>query len=276
MCPYDGQGADVVYSYQPAADEVIIVDLCGSAYDTKTYIYADDFHLVACNDDYYFGEPCGDYRSRIDGAILEANRVYFLVVDGYGTEHGEYNLSIAVREQCDLACPAGGLPEGEPPLHDDYVDNWNGGCDRNGFAPPLQTITGDAGGEAILCGVSGWYDFSLQSRRDTDWYLLAMGAAGVIEATLDAESETHILERFPQNCFEDEIVQQATAECEPVTMTITGYEPGAPVWFWVGPTVFYPPSWTEDVYDYVLWFSGLEAAVATESTTWSTVKALYD
>ena len=53
-------------------------------------------------------------------------------------------------------------------------------------------------------------------------------------------------------------------------MTITGYAPGAPVWFWVGPTVFSPPGGDDSTYDYVVWFTGLEpGVVATEATTWS-------
>ncbi len=59
-------------------------------------------------------------------------------------------------------------------------------------------------------------------------------------------------------------------------LTVTGYAAGAPVWFWVGPTVFSAPGGGAEEFDYVVWFTGLEPAVATESTTWSTVKALYD
>ena len=73
-----------------------------------------------------------------------------------------------------------------------------------------------------------------------------------------------------------DVVQLATAgPCEEVSMTITGYDPWQDVWFWVGPTNWDAPSWPYE-YDYVCWFSGLQPILATEATTWSTVKALYE
>jgi len=77
-CPYSGSlSPDVVYSFTPAFDVQVDVDLCGSGYDTKTYIYeSEGFNLVACNDDFYFDEPCGMYRSRIERAPLFEGNTY--------------------------------------------------------------------------------------------------------------------------------------------------------------------------------------------------------
>jgi len=68
MCPYGGSAPDVVYRFTAARDMGVDVDLCGSSYDTKTYVYVDAEPLVllACADDAYgSGSPCGDYVSRI-------------------------------------------------------------------------------------------------------------------------------------------------------------------------------------------------------------------
>jgi hypothetical protein len=277
MCPYGGWGPDVVYSYRPAVDEAITVDLCGSDYDSKLEIYDDALHFVACNDDFYFEGPCGVYTSKIMRANLTANRTYYIVVDGYASAHGDYVLAVTIFEPCIVDCPAGGIPEGEPPLHDEYVDLWNGGC----FAPgaPMQAVVGDGQGDAVLCGVSGWYVVGWTATRDADWFTLVMGSTGMIEVTADAEYGTYLFELLPQDCAEVDVVQRIETEChQQVTMTITGYDPGAVVWFWVAPMTFSPPNWAGDDHDYnyALWFSGLEAGVATEPTTWSALKALYD
>ena len=55
VCPYSGSTSpDVVYSFAPATNKVVNIDLWGSSYDTKLYVYqgtCDNAHLVACNDD---------------------------------------------------------------------------------------------------------------------------------------------------------------------------------------------------------------------------------
>ncbi len=174
-----------------------------------------------------------------------------------------------------IDCPTGGHPEGEPPLVDGYVDNHNGGCNTPGH--PFQNLSGDANGNLTLCGVAGWYLSQGSNFRDTDWYILTTGPAGNLGIAADAEYSTYIFELGPQDCDAVGVLQQATVgPCDDGAVTISGYAPGASVWFWVGPTVFVPPSGADDEYDYVVWFTGLEPAVAIEATTWSTLKALYD
>jgi hypothetical protein len=277
VCPYPGSTApDVVYAYSPTITEAVTIDLCSSNYDTKLYVYDGDMNLFACNDDAYFGDPCGVYVSALENLTLEGGTTYYIVIDGYGAAYGPYVIDITTVVPCLLDCPAGGFAEGEPPLVDGYVDNWNGGCNTDP-GHPFQAITGDADGNRILCGVGGWYLFQGSNYRDTDWYTLEMGVTGAIEIVADAEEPTYIFEIGPSDCVALDIAQQATAgACQETSMTITGYAPGQTVWFWAGSTVFAAPSGEDDEYDYVVWFSGLEPAVATESTTWGSVKALYE
>ncbi len=276
MCPYDAMGRDVVYRFESTMTQLVDVDLCGSDFDTKVYIYDAALHLIACNDDFYFDETCGVYVSKLEHVTLGVG-AYYLVVDGYGNSAGDYILVFENYIDCELTCPDGGVPEGEPPLIPNYVDNWNGGCNTDP-GHPFQAITGDANGERILCGVAGWYPHLSTTYRDTDWYTLEMGVNGTIEVVADAEYASHVFELLPQDCDAVEVAQQATAgDCAEATMTIAGYAPGQTVWFWVGSTYFSPPyGGDENEYDYVVWFSGLAPTVATEGTTWSTVKALYD
>ncbi len=276
-CPYGASTSpDVVYAYTPAATGSVTIDLCGSAYDTKVYVYASDMSLVACNDDFYFGEPCGAYVSKLEDVVLAPGLTYAIVVDGYSGAFGDYVLAVDGYQPCSLACPDGGVPEGEPPLVPNYHDDWNGGC-QSMPNYPFQAIGADVDGRRIFCGVSGWYPIQGGHSRDQDYLILQMGPAGAIEITVDAESPIYIFELGPQDCSSIGVLQQATGgPCLEAAMTITGYDPGAPVWFWAAPTVFWPPSGDVYMFDYVLWLDGLDPGpIATEPATWGTVKALF-
>lgn len=94
VCPYSGGTApDVVYSYTPGADITVDIDLCnGSAYDTKLYVYENEHtpdNPYACNDD-----ACPGYVSQIMGLALTGGNTYYIVVDGYGTDCGDYILDV--------------------------------------------------------------------------------------------------------------------------------------------------------------------------------------
>jgi hypothetical protein len=276
ICPYSGSTSpDVVYTYTAGATEAVNIDLCGSSYDTKLYVYDGGLALVACNDDFYFDAVCGTYVSKLENVPFAAGQTYYIVIDGYGGSFGNYILDIQGFEPCVVDCPAGGYPENEPPLADGYVDNWNGGCNTPGF--PFQNLAADNLGNLTLCGVSGWYiGGSGGSYRDTDWFIAVMGPGGVIDMTMDAEYATYFFELFPQDCGAVGVVQSPIAgPCLEAYMTISGYTPGAAVWVWAGPTVFASPDGT-NMYDYVIWFTGLEPDVATENTSWSNVKALFE
>ena len=112
----------------PIADVAVDIDLLGSTYDTKVYVYDEDLALVACNDDFY-----PDYVSKIENVAL---------MGGVAVLHRDRRLRRRFRrlrdqrdrfEPCALECPAGAALEGEPPLVDDYVDAYNGGCNSPEF-----------------------------------------------------------------------------------------------------------------------------------------------
>ena len=160
---------------------------------------------------------------------------------------------------------------------DGYVDEWNGGCNTPPDYP-FQSLVGDANGELVFCGVSGWYLVGGSNYRDTDWFHIYAGPTGVVEFTADAEQRTYFKE-LSQTCQMGEpFLPLVAGRCGPGTLTTVSpyYDPGETIWFWVAPTVFVPPPGADNEYHYVVWFSGLEAAVATEPTTWGTVKALYE
>ncbi len=92
------------------------IDLCCSSYDTKVYVYDAGLNLIACNDDFYFGAPCGVYVSKLENIPFAAGGTYYIIIDGYGEASGAYVLDITGFVPCVVTCPAGGYPEGEPPL----------------------------------------------------------------------------------------------------------------------------------------------------------------
>lgn len=162
VCPYSGGAApDVVYAYTPAADISIDIDLCGSAYDTKLYVY-ENMHTpgspFACNDDFYpSGDPCGSWVSALFKLDLTGGNTYYIVVDGYGTSSGAYEL--AITETCIVECPPDGIPESEL-----CGENLNGGC--NMVTPAFEPVNpGD-----LVCGTT-WAD---GGSRDTDWFELTL------------------------------------------------------------------------------------------------------
>ncbi|HOX25380.1 MAG TPA: hypothetical protein PLL30_12595 [Candidatus Krumholzibacteria bacterium] len=266
VCPYIGSDAhDVVYSVTPPADVAIDLDLYGSAYDTKIYVYDAGLNLLGCNDDYY-----EDFTSRLENVALAAGEIHYVVVDGYAGQWGDYVLNVTEFVPCELDCPAGAVLEGEPPLFDGYEDLYNSGC-GGASGTPMQAIT-----QPLFCGRAGWYLGSGGvPYRDTDWFVLVLPPSGVLEITGDAEWASQMMELGPQDCASVDILQYlAIGPCAEATMTLTGTA-GATVWFWVGSATFEaPPGFVGHEYDYVLQLTF--DPVAVEHRSWTEVKGLFD
>jgi hypothetical protein len=268
---------DVVYRLVvPAYVWQLSVSLCGSTYDTGLIVYDASLDQVDCNDDF-----CG-LQSEIECMAVTAGATYFIVVTGYNSAAGAYTISVSSFVGCAITCQYTSELEGEPPLDDDYVDHYNGGCNTSPDYP-FQHLPGALEGSSIpighyaLCGMSGWYLSAGSQFRDTDWFTLTVGFDGVIDILADAEAPSYIFELGGTCEGGVAVVQQATiGPCAPAAMTITG-EPDETKWFWIGPTTFVPNACDGDrEYRYVVFFSGLmPEVIATESATWSAVKALY-
>ncbi len=93
-CPYTGSlSPDVVYSYSPAVNEVVDITLClsGTNYDTKLYVYdSSTSDTLACNDDW-----CPGYVSELTGLNMIGGNTYFIVVDGYYGDCGNYEILVS-------------------------------------------------------------------------------------------------------------------------------------------------------------------------------------
>ena len=263
ICPYSGSTApDVVYTFTPAASISITVDLYGSSYDTKVYIYDQNLMLVACNDDFY-----SDWTSRIEHVEVVAGVTYYLIIDGYGGDYGVYIGYIERFLCCLVVCPDGAELENEPEIVDGYVDAWNGGCYSPEFGYPFQPIT-----QSEFCGKTGYYlGASGESSRDTDWFHIILPAGGVLAITGYAEDPIYMFELGRQDCGSVAVIQNVAVWPDEATMTITGPS-GSLVWFWVGPQQF----WQGDTYEFDYLLSLNLEPVAVENHSWSSVKALFE
>ncbi len=275
-CPYFGSNSpDVVYGYTPDHDTSIDIDLCGSQYDTKVFVYVNEVTWgapYACNDDFYVpGDPCGAWVSKLEFLPVFAGNTYYIVVDGYGSHCGEYLLNVIFSPiPCVVECPPGALLEGEPPLVDDYEDFWNSGC---GGYPiyPFQPIWGQGNNSATMCAVSGWYDYYGDDYRDTDWFeVVAAGAQ--VDWTIFAEHPVLQFVILPDCNLMELVFTEEVDRCTHNTIQIPATT-GQLFWLWVAPQDFIGPV---NEFDYLMDLSGIrDDPVPIEPVTWGAVKAMY-
>ena len=130
-CGYDGTSPDVVYSYTPAADEIIGLDLCASEYDTKVWVVnATTLAVEGCNDD---GDDCENYQSQLYPIYLTGSQMYYIVIGGYyfPTDSGPYSMDVlSLVEGADCWAPIPIEPSSATiPLTDVFpVDMTQGTC----------------------------------------------------------------------------------------------------------------------------------------------------
>ncbi len=185
VCPYPNSvSPDVVYSYTPDVHEMIDVSLCLSEYDTKVYVY-ENAHTpgapVACSDD---ETGCGSsgFQSWIVGLDVEPGNTYYIVVDGYAGDCGDYVIHVYDSYPCVL-CPPFTPPEDEPDCIEPWNDVDNGGCDSD---PPVFQVIEPSGEPTVLCGTSGTYEVGGDVYQDSDWYQMTLGAENTVTITCEA------------------------------------------------------------------------------------------
>lgn len=183
VCPYPSMAPDVVYAYTPSSNITVDIDLCGSSYDTKVFVYENAYTPglpFACDDDYYYEAPCGAYVSKITGVALTGGNTYYIVIDGYSEfDYGDYILTISETITCiwgfSVTCPPYATPESET-----CGDDTNGGCD---MAPGTQTWESVPSAGGTICGTT-WAD---AGSRDSDWFELVLTEASMVVLTADAD-----------------------------------------------------------------------------------------
>jgi hypothetical protein len=273
VCPYTSTSPDVVYAYTATDNGVVAIDLCGSLYDTKVFVYDSSMGLVGCNDDFYSGDPCGLFVSYLE-VFLSAGQTYYIVVDGYGGDCGTYYLEVRIPEICDVVCNPDAVVEGEP-LYDGYADNFDGGCNSTPYAYfDFNWINQNYGDCGLLCGTSGWHlGPAGEQFRDTDWFEVT-AAGPSLSMTVEAEYEALMYILNSGDCLNITVAAGPAyaLPCTPTTLTAATV-PGTVYWVFVAPTTFTGPviewDYTLEVCNHVY------EVIPTENASWGSVKSLY-
>jgi len=218
-------GPDVVYRHTPSADGCIDITLCGggTTFDSKILLYQNSCSApVDCSDDW-----CG-LQSELTNVSVVAGNTYYIVVDGFEAECGDYQLEISpCAGPCDITCDRCATPENEPNCGLP-VDTSNVGC--NNPANPLFTplTCGDT-----FCGTGA----NNGDIRDTDWYKLVLGVGTTVTWTVAAEFqavvgviETGGVDRCPGNPFFRVSMSAVLAPC--TSGSVSGFLP-AGTWYLV-------------------------------------------
>jgi hypothetical protein len=269
VCPYSGSTApDVVYKFVATATSAQSIDLCASTYDTKLYVFENWVgNVIACSDDF-----CA-FQSYIANVPFVAGNTYYIVVDGYGSSAGTYQLSLGVCCGCVIECPPDAMLEGEPECYDGYIDTYNGGCNVTPF--PVFQILAPTGGDITICGTTGVYQFGTQLYRDTDWYQMDVAETSNICLSGDAEVPCYFFIIDGRGgCEAPPIVASGIAgACAPLSDICYTCEPGT-WWAWVGPSAWDPDIWCGATY--YMTISGYAGGCSpAASTTWGSVKSLF-
>jgi hypothetical protein len=94
-CTQTSNSPDLVYSYTPTVSQVMDINLCGSGYMTKMFIYRTNADtMIACNQ---FDISCTNPRSALFNVGLVGGATHYIVIDGYNGQSGEYIVEAEVR-----------------------------------------------------------------------------------------------------------------------------------------------------------------------------------
>lgn len=184
MCPYGSWARDVVYAFAPAQETNIQIDLCSSLYDTMVHLYNDAWQqprFLGCNDDF-----CGDdgYKSMIQSLHVVPGLTYYIVVDGYTSACGEYDLRVTDLGPCVPQCSGEWIHEDETICGEGQSDEYNGGCNTW----PARFLTIPPSPHIIrICGEGGWFGTIGSWDADEDWYEIRPAQSGRIDIFCEAE-----------------------------------------------------------------------------------------
>jgi hypothetical protein len=121
--------------------------------------------------------------------------------------------------------------------------------------------------------VSGFYGYQGNSFRDTDWFSIELPYDGM-PVIANAEVASYLFELGPTDCETVAVLQQVeVGPCQDAVMYLSG-TPGTTIWLWFGPTTFTAPDGS-DVYEYDYWIHFDHWPSATESHTWSDIRAMF-
>ncbi|MCD4689991.1 hypothetical protein K8S17_00865 [bacterium] len=153
---------------------------------------------------------------------------------------------------CELECNACWLAEGEGPCYDEYVDNYNGGCNSS---PEVFWTVYPGYGPVTICGQGGTYLVGGSTYRDTDWYELTFTESRELTVTCTAEFDVQLLLIEGTGGCPAPTAVASDTQLACVEAGLTYMVTAGTWWVWVGPANF--SEWPCDS-DYILTIHGYD------------------
>ncbi|UCD75150.1 MAG: DNRLRE domain-containing protein [Phycisphaerales bacterium] len=241
---FDGPGLcmtspNVWYKYTPSRSGVACLSLCGSGYDTKLAVYASGScdlssnDLLACDDDYCGcdenGQQCLDSQTKL--RVVEG--LEYLVEVG-GSTSQDTGPGLLTINCCEIEYQPGDIAEGEGVTPNEYIDNYNGGCQSPEMAvAPINC-------EDTIAGLTGNFYRAGAPVRDTDWYHIDH-FGGDLTWTAAAECPIEIVIYDAKDplwlCANPAEIPQVRATAEPCQTASVTWEdaPEGPYWLLIAP-----------------------------------------
>jgi len=192
---------------------------------------------IGCDDD---AGTVNGLRSIITASGLTPSEVYYVQVDGYNENVGNFTIAVNEVLPCIVICPPGSTDEGEGVIPDDTYDVTNGGCNST------PNVFSSVACDETVCGTAGFYLTDGSSFRDTDWYELVIPAGPNQNVTVVFEAE-FLIQGYILNgtCPSPGLVVGYLAQpCEIGTMTALNLAPGTYMIF-MGPDFASTADWDE-------------------------------
>jgi hypothetical protein len=239
-CPDNLGWPAVWYTFDaPYAMNNISVNYCGTdgmIYEVGISLFRNCDDCVFTPADEYSWNECdnGFLNPSMDWYYLPGPATYYFAAYVVGVNDFCFDVNVTEGATCDLTCPIGGIPENEPDCGDDYVDNYNGGCNSDPYVFQSYTF-GDT-----ICGKSGTYIANGMEYRDTDWYKVDLTEMGEITWNVVAEfpAQTFIYYDPYNDCNSIELAYASSwIHCDTITVSAFAAQPGS-YYLWVGPLVY--------------------------------------
>ncbi|MFH1010742.1 MAG: hypothetical protein V1784_05850 [bacterium] len=225
---YDG-GEDIIYRVTVTSAVTVMLSLTSDA--TWVGMCIDDM----CPPDATCLGMCTSSGGSCTITDVSLNPgTYYIMIDTWPLPDCIPVFELTITEQCIVDCPPGGLPEGEPICHDNYDDQFNGGCGSDPIV--FSEITcGD-----IICGTSGTFLYDGMEYRDTDWYQLVLTQSSTLTWSAVAEFPVLLvlIDAQSGDCYDYIILgYQEAPSCSTATI-VAECLPAGLYWLWIAPSVF--------------------------------------
>ena len=131
-------------------------------------------------------------------------------------------------------CPGHAFEEGEPVPFDEYIDEYNGGCDSS---PPVFQYCepSDPGADQTYCGTSGTFLLQGEPARDTDWYEVSLDEGGELGFSVIADFPVQIVLIDGNYGCEDPPILELAVAAPGDHQGVYAEVAAGTYWLWVGP-----------------------------------------